>query len=243
MNENAQNSIVVATFYKFVALNDLEALKTKLKDFMLAREIRGTIILAPEGINSTVSGLRESIDALLHLLKADPRFVDLEHKEAFYDRQVFKRTKVKLKKEIVTFDVPLISNFQPGKYVAPAEWNSLIQDPDVLLIDTRNDYEVELGTFKGALNPETGKFKDMHTFTSDFVKRVKPKKIAMFCTGGIRCEKYSAYMLQQGFDEVYHLQGGILKYLEEVPEEKSLWQGDCFVFDERSTVNHKTYSK
>ena len=233
--------IVVAAFYKFVTLNDLDDLKVKLKDFMFQHDIRGTVLLASEGINSTVSGTRESIDSFLNLLKSDPSFADLEHKEAYFSKQVFKRIKVKIKKEIISLGRPVNPNEKVGKYITPQEWNELINDPEVLLIDTRNDYEVEIGSFEGAINPNTHKFSDLPQFTDEYINKIKPKKIAMYCTGGIRCEKYSAYMLEQGYNQVYHLQGGILKYLEEIPETQSKWKGDCFVFDDRRSVNHKVY--
>jgi UPF0176 protein len=171
-------------------------------------------------------------------LKSDPRFADLEHKESMDDAQPFLRMKVKLKKEIVTLGVDGIDpNRQAGTYVEARDWNALISDPDVLVIDTRNDYEVEIGTFKGALAPDTQSFREFPQFVQQF-DPAKHRKVAMFCTGGIRCEKASAYMLKQGFGEVYHLKGGILKYLEEVPQEETKWQGDCFVFDNRVTVRH-----
>lgn len=250
--KNSEKLFLVATFYKFVALDDYQELKTKLKDFMLAKQIKGTILLASEGMNSTVCGNPEDVYALLEFLKLDSRFADLTHKEAFYDKQVFQRTKVRLKKEIVALGQNADPNKKVGKYVETSAWNQLIEDPDVVVIDTRNSFEVSMGSFKGAINPRTRKFREITNFTQDVLKPAllnskTPKKVAMFCTGGIRCEKYSSYLLQtlenEGFDEIYHLEGGILKYLEEIPEEQSLWQGDCFVFDERGSVNHKDYQK
>jgi len=231
--------IVVAALYKFVTLTDYTEMRESLLDFMLRNGVKGTLLLAKEGINGTVSGSREGIDALLAYLHADPRFVDLEHKESYYDEQPFYRTKVKLKKEIVTMGVDGINpNHIVGTYVDPKNWNSLISDPEVLLIDTRNDYEYEIGTFRGAVNPETDTFRDFPNYVKENLDPSRHKKVAMFCTGGIRCEKSTAYLKELGFDEVYHLKGGILKYLEEVPESESLWQGDCFVFDNRVAVNH-----
>jgi len=231
--------IVVAALYKFVTLTDYEALREPLLQAMLDNGIKGTLLIALEGINGTVSGSREGIDGLLAWLKRDERFVDIDHKESFCDEQPFYRTKVKLKKEIVTLGVPGVDpNQQVGTYVEPQDWNALIDDPEVLLIDTRNDYEVAIGTFEGAQDPKTKSFRDFPAYIEANFDPAKHKKVAMFCTGGIRCEKASSYMLSQGFDEVFHLKGGILKYLEEVPQEETRWKGDCFVFDNRVTVRH-----
>jgi UPF0176 protein len=230
---------VVAALYKFAQLPDYRSLQRGLLDFCLAHEIKGTLLLAEEGINGTVAGRREAIDALIAYLKSDTRLADLEHKESFDDENPFYRMKVRLKKEIVTLGVPGIDpNKVVGTYVAPEDWNALISDPDVVLIDTRNDYEYDIGTFKGALDPRTTTFREFPEFVAKNLDPAKHKKVAMFCTGGIRCEKASAFMLQQGFEAVYHLQGGILKYLENVPEQESLWQGECFVFDQRVAVKH-----
>ncbi|WP_227367900.1 rhodanese-related sulfurtransferase [Halomonas sp. M20] len=232
-------SIVVAALYKFVTLNDFEALREPLLETLKTHDIKGTLLLAREGINGTVSGRRESIDALLAWFKTDPRFADLDHKESHCDEQPFYRTKVKLKKEIVTLGIPEVDpNQTVGTYVEPGDWNALVSDPEVLVIDTRNDYEVEIGSFKGAINPETKSFREFPEYVKAHYDPSKHKKVAMFCTGGIRCEKASSFMLNEGFDEVYHLKGGILNYLEKVPESESLWQGDCFVFDNRVTVRH-----
>lgn len=233
------NSIVVAALYKFVSLPDYEQLREPLLQVMQAHDVKGTLLLALEGINGTVSAPREGIDALLAWLKTDPRFVDIDHKESFCDEQPFYRTKVKLKKEIVTLGVPGVDpNLRVGTYVEPKDWNALISDPEVLLIDTRNDYEVSIGTFEGAIDPKTTTFREFPDYIKAHFDPAKHKKVAMFCTGGIRCEKASSYMLGEGFEEVYHLKGGILKYLEEVPEQQTLWKGDCFVFDNRVTVRH-----
>jgi UPF0176 protein len=234
------NQIVIAALYKFVGLPDFHELRQPLLDYCMSREIKGTLLLAHEGINGTVSGTRESIDALLVYLRSDPRLVDIDHKESFEDEQPFYRMKVKLKKEIVTMGIEDIDpNKTVGTYVDPKDWNALISDPEVVVVDTRNYYEYNIGTFERAINPETESFREFPAYVAQNFDPNKHKKVAMFCTGGIRCEKSTAFMKQQGFDEVYHLKGGILKYLEEVPEENSLWRGECFVFDNRVAVNHK----
>lgn len=234
------NNIVVAALYKFAKLTDFKALRAPLLEKLMELQICGTLLLAAEGINGTVAGSRSSIDSLLSYLRSDPRLADLEHKESYCETQPFYRTKVKLKKEIVTMG---IADIDPtslvGKYVNPQQWNDLIADPEVLVVDTRNNYEVDIGTFKNAINPSTTNFREFPKFVEENLKDAKDKKIAMFCTGGIRCEKSTAYLLQQGFKEVYHLKGGILKYIEEVAPEESLWQGECFVFDNRVSVNHE----
>lgn len=237
---DVMSSIVVAAMYKFVALPDFKALREPLLNFCVSQGIKGTLLLAHEGINGTVAGTREAINALLNYLRQDTRLVDIEHKEAFDDAQAFYRMKVKLKKEIVTMGVESIDPTQDvGTYVEAKDWNALISQPDVLLVDTRNYYEYNIGTFAGAINPETTTFREFPQYVKTHLDPAKHKKVAMFCTGGIRCEKSTAYLKQQGFDEVYHLKGGILKYLEEVPESETLWQGECFVFDNRVAVNHK----
>ncbi|MCM2321020.1 MAG: rhodanese-related sulfurtransferase [Pseudomonas sp.] len=232
-------NIVVAALYKFVTLEDYIALREPLLAAMQANGVKGTLLLAEEGINGTVSGTREGIDALLAWLRSDPRLVDIDHKESYCAEQPFYRTKVKLKQEIVTLGVPGIDpNKAVGTYVEPQDWNALISDPEVLLIDTRNDYEVAIGTFEGAIDPRTQSFREFPAYVQQHFDPAKHKKVAMFCTGGIRCEKASSFMLAQGFAEVFHLKGGILKYLEEVPQAQSRWRGDCFVFDNRVTVRH-----
>ena len=230
---------VVCALYKFVTLDDYQAIQTPLLDVMLTHDVRGTLLLAQEGINGTVAGTREGIDALLTWLKTDPRFADIGYKESLDDEQPFLRTKVKLKKEIVTMGVEgLDPKKVVGTYVKPQDWNALISDPEVLLVDTRNDYEISIGTFKNAVNPNTETFREFPQYVKENLDKTKHKKVAMFCTGGIRCEKSTAYLKEEGFEEVYHLEGGILKYLEEVPESETLWQGECFVFDGRVAVNH-----
>ncbi len=207
--------IVVAALYKFVTLEDYVALREPLLQAMVDNGIKGTLLIAEEGINGTVSGSREGIDGLMAWLKNDPRMVDIDHKESYCDDQPFYRTKVKLKKEIVTLGVEGVDpNKKVGTYVDPKDWNALISDPEVLLIDTRNDYEVSIGTFEGAIDPKTTSFREFPDYIKANFDPAKHKKVAMFCTGGIRCEKASSYMLSEGFDEVYHLKGGILKYLE-----------------------------
>ncbi|WP_237058156.1 oxygen-dependent tRNA uridine(34) hydroxylase TrhO [Microbulbifer sediminum] len=230
---------VVCALYKFVNLDDFESLRDPLLEVMLKHRVRGTLLLAREGINGTVAGSREAIDALLAHLKSDPRLAELDFKESYTDTPPFRRSKVKLKREIVTMGVEGIDPRRTvGTYVKPAEWNALISDPEVVLIDTRNDYEYQVGTFENAVNPKTDSFREFPQYVKDNLDPAKHKKVAMFCTGGIRCEKSTAYLKEQGFEEVYHLQGGILKYLEEVPQEETRWQGECFVFDDRVTVNH-----
>ncbi|MBP9956232.1 oxygen-dependent tRNA uridine(34) hydroxylase TrhO [Geopseudomonas guangdongensis] len=233
------DKIVVAALYKFVTLQDYAALREPLLATMLAHGVKGTLLLAEEGINGTVSASRAGIDALLAWLRSDPRLADLDHKESYCDAQPFYRSKVKLKQEIVTLGVPGVDpNQAVGTYVEPQDWNALIDDPEVLLIDTRNDYEVAIGSFQGAIDPRTRSFREFPAYVREHFDPARHKKVAMFCTGGIRCEKASSYMLGEGFAEVYHLKGGILKYLEEVPPEQSRWRGDCFVFDNRVTVRH-----
>ena len=229
--------LVVAAVYKFVKLADCAAMREPLLAQCDTLGITGTLLLAEEGINGTIAGTRSGIDNILAYLRSDPRLADLEHKESAADQPPFYRMKVKLKKEIVTMGVPGINpTEQAGQYVKPEDWNALINQTDVLLVDTRNDYEVDVGTFKGAVDPRITTFREFPDYVKNNFDPKKQPRVAMFCTGGIRCEKASAYMLQQGFSEVYHLQGGILKYLENVPAEQSLWQGECFVFDQRVAV-------
>ncbi len=232
-------NIVVAALYKFATLSDCAQLRTQLLTECQKTGILGTILLAREGINGTIAGTREGIDHVLAFLRADARFHDLEHKESITSSMPFFRLKVRLKKEIVTLGLENIDpNKKVGTYVDPKDWNQLINDPSVVVIDTRNAYEFEIGSFKNAVNPNTRSFREFPDFAKANLDPARVTKAAMFCTGGIRCEKASAYMLEQGFAEVYHLKGGILKYLEEVPESESLWQGKCFVFDHRGAVGH-----
>ncbi len=233
-------AIVVSALYHFVRLDDYKALRQPLYDFMMENDIRGTLLLASEGINGTVAGSAQAINKLHDWLRSDTRLKDLRSKESYDTAMPFYRTRVKLKKEIVTMGITGIDpNKVVGTYVKPEDWNALISDPDVVLVDTRNDYEVAIGTFKNAINPETETFRQFPDYVKNKMNPAKQKKVAMFCTGGIRCEKSTAFLKEQGYDEVYHLQGGILKYLETVPAEESLWQGECFVFDNRVSVNQQ----
>ena len=232
-------TIVVSALYHFVALDEPARFKPPILEYLLEREIRGTLLLAREGINGTLAGSAKHMSNMLAWLKSFPEFKDLTSKESTTQRPPFKRTRVKLKREIVTMGMPDIDpRLSAGTYVEPHEWNALIEDPEVLVIDTRNDYEVNVGSFKGAVNPETKSFREFPSYVDNHLDKRRHKKVAMFCTGGIRCEKSTSYLRQQGFEEVYHLKGGILKYLETVPESESTWQGECFVFDDRVTVNH-----
>ena len=233
------SSIVIAAFYKFVELPDYQERQRPLRDFCVSQEVKGSILLAAEGINGTIAGSRSGIDAVLAYLRQDAAFASLTHKESHADFMPFSRMKVRLKKEIVNLGRPDITpNKRVGQYIPADEWNALISSPDVILVDTRNDFEVEIGTFKGAVNPHVAAFNQFPDFVEQNLDPNQHKKVAMFCTGGIRCEKATAYMLEQGFEEVYHLKDGILKYLEAVPPEESLWEGNCFVFDDRVTVDH-----
>jgi UPF0176 protein len=235
---NPEPDVVVA-FYKFVTLPDFAELRAPLLDVARANAIKGTVLLAEEGINSTISGSRTGIEAVLAHLRRDHRFADLVVKHSSAPGTTFDRLKVRLKREIVTLGQPQVDPTRKvGTYVAPADWNALIADPDVLLIDTRNAYEVGIGTFKGAANPNTRSFSEFPGYVEQHLQSARKRKVAMFCTGGIRCEKASSYLLSQGFEDVYHLEGGILKYLETVPPEGSLWQGECYVFDQRVALGH-----
>lgn len=229
----------VCALYQFVRLDDFEEFCTPLRELMVELKVKGTILLALEGLNGTISGSKPSIDSVIQFLHDDGRFDNLEIKFSHSKTTPFKRLKVKLKKEIVTLGVEHIDPLSSvGTYVAPQDWNALISDPDVVLIDTRNNYEYEIGSFEGAINPNTETFREFPAYTKNNLEQYRGKKVAMFCTGGIRCEKSTAYLKSQGFDTVYHLQGGILKYLEEMDEEQSLWKGECFVFDDRVAVKH-----
>jgi len=234
---------LTAALYKFVDLPDFVELKAPLLAYCDQHDVKGTLLLAHEGINGTIAGPEQGVRAVLAFLRADPRLSKLPHKESWSDKPPFNRMKVKLKKEIVTLRVPeLDPNKTVGQYVKPADWNALLADPDVMVIDTRNDYEVAIGTFKGAINPNIKNFVQLPAWldAQDNLQgeAAKKTKVAMFCTGGIRCEKSTALLKMRGIDEVYHLEGGILKYLEEISPEQSAWQGECFVFDERVSVDH-----
>lgn len=232
------SDLIAAAFYHFATLPDFAEKQAPLQALCAAHDVSGTILLAAEGINGTIAGKPEQVQAVLDFLRSDPRLAALEHKESRAERTPFHRMKVRLKREIVTLGVPEVdAASQAGTYVEPQDWNALIDDPDVVLVDTRNDYEVDIGSFPGALNPQTRSFSELPEWVENHPE-LRGKKIAMFCTGGIRCEKSTAFMRLQGFDEVFHLKGGILKYLETVPAEENRWQGECFVFDERVAVGH-----
>lgn len=231
--------VKIAAFYKFVGIADPAALQNDLREFCVRRDVRGTILIAHEGINATVSGPHGAIDSLLDSLRADERFADLPVKFSGAIGHPFQRLKVKIKPEIVTFGVPdLRPGDATGHLVDPEDWNALISDPDIVVVDTRNDYEVEIGTFEGARNPRTRTFGEFRDYVAADLASDPDRKIAMFCTGGIRCEKASAYLIAKGFKNVYQLSGGILNYLEHVAPEESLWRGECFVFDERVALEH-----
>ncbi|SEK69231.1 UPF0176 protein [Colwellia chukchiensis] len=233
------NNITVCALYKFVRLENFADIKQPLLQVMTDNAVKGTLLLALEGINGTIAGPQEGIDAVLAFINSDSRLAGVSTKSSFHQENPFQRTKVKLKKEIVTMGVQGIDpTLTVGTYVKPKDWNALISDPEVLLIDTRNDYEVEIGTFENAVNPNTETFREFPEYVAKHLDKNKHKKVAMFCTGGIRCEKSTAYLKEQGFEDVYHLEGGVLKYLEEVPEQETMWQGECFVFDGRVAVNH-----
>jgi UPF0176 protein len=230
---------VVSAMYHFANLDDYKDIQQPLLKKMQDNGVRGSLLLAREGINGTIAGTREDVDEVINFIKSDLRLKDIITKESFTNKIPFGRSKVRLKKEIVTMGVENIDPKQiVGTYIKPQDWNDLISDPDVLVIDTRNEYEIAIGSFKNAINPHTESFRQFPKYAQEQLLDKKNKKIAMFCTGGIRCEKSTAYLKQQGFKDVYHLEGGILKYLEEIPQAESLWQGECFVFDARVAVKH-----
>jgi UPF0176 protein len=234
---------LTAAFYKFVELADYADRKAPLLALCEQRNVKGSILLAREGINSTIAGSPDDVRAVLHYLRQDPLLSDLQHKESYAHTAPFRRMKVLLKKEIVTMGMPEVDPTRlVGTYVKPMDWNALISDPDVVVVDTRNDYEVAIGTFSGAIDPKIRTFRELPAWVDQSTQlqatNGKKPKVAMFCTGGIRCEKSTAMMRAKGYDEVYHLEGGILKYLELVAPEESLWDGTCFVFDERVSVDH-----
>lgn len=236
---------LIAALYKFVHLADYEALQAPLLACCHDNHVKGTLLLAEEGINGTIAGPAAGVAAVLEFLRGDPRLSSLSYKESHAGAMPFYRMKVKLKREIVTMGVPNIhAGTQSGTYVKPAEWNDLVDDPAVVVVDVRNDYEVSIGSFTGAVNPHTASFSEFPEWVRQqseqggVLDKGKKAKVAMFCTGGIRCEKSTAYLRSQGFDQVYHLEGGILKYLETVAPDQSRWDGECFVFDERVSVAH-----
>ncbi len=233
------DSIVIVAFYKFIPLPDFEQRRIPLQELCARNEVKGTILLAQEGINSTIAGPKIGIETVLNYLQSDPAIGTLNIKYSNASEPPFYRMKVRLKKEIVRLGRPDINpQEQVGQYVKPEDWNDLISNPEVTLVDTRNDYEVEIGTFKGALNPNTKSFRDFPEYVEKELSNKKNMPVAMFCTGGIRCEKSTSLLLKKGFKKVYHLDGGILNYLEKVDPSESLWEGDCFVFDNRVTVDH-----
>lgn len=230
---------VVAALYHFTRFDAPEDLREPLLTVCDAGGVMGTILLAKEGVNGTIAGPREGIDKVLAYIATLPGCADFEWKEAFAEDMPFLRMKVRLKREIVTMGQPDVDpTLKVGAYVDAADWNALISAPDVAVIDTRNDYEVAIGTFDGAVDPDTAAFGEFPAWWQANKERFEGKRIAMFCTGGIRCEKSTNYLLSQGVEDVFHLKGGILKYLENVPEEQSLWKGECFVFDQRVSVGH-----
>lgn len=229
----------IAALYHFTRFSDPAKIRPALLDLCITQEVKGTLLLAQEGINGTIAGPRAGIDAVLSHIKSLPGSADLEWKEATSDHPPFGRMKVRLKKEIVTMGQPDVDpKARVGNYVEPQEWNDLIRSDDVVVIDTRNDYEVAIGTFEGAIDPETNSFREFPTWWEENKERFHNKRVAMFCTGGIRCEKSTNFLLGQGVEDVYHLKGGILRYLAEMPAEDSTWEGDCFVFDNRVSVGH-----
>jgi UPF0176 protein len=234
------NQFKIAAFYHFADFADFRDWRPKLLELGERLGITGSILLAHEGVNGTISGEAESLDELLAFIQADQRFTGMSIKYSWHPSAPFYRFKVRLKKEIVSMGVDSVQPHKmTGQRLSPSEWNQLLQDPDVLLIDTRNEYECEVGRFKGAIDPHTMSFREFPQYVKNELSPDKTPRIAMYCTGGIRCEKASAYMLQLGFSEVYQLEGGILQYLEDMPQEKSLWEGECFVFDQRVAVNHQ----
>jgi UPF0176 protein len=233
------DTFLVAALYHFAPFERFETLREPLLDVCQDNGVKGTLLLAREGINGTIAGPKAGIANVLAFIRSQPEFANLEHKESHASKMPFLRMKVRLKKEIVTMGVEDIDPLKiVGTYVAPKDWNDLISDPDTIVIDTRNDYETAIGVFKGAVDPKTKTFREFPDWVKNNPGLHNKPKIAMYCTGGIRCEKATAFMKEQGFDEVYHLKGGILKYLEEVPPEESLWEGACFVFDDRVSVTH-----
>jgi UPF0176 protein len=229
--------IVVATYYHFFACEANSALKTHVLDAMHAHGVLGTVLLTPEGVNSTIAGPRAGIDGFLAFLKSEVVGADFEHKESICAEQPFQRAKVKLKPETISLGEPACPVDGVGTYLDAAAWNDLLDDPDAVIIDTRNDYEVHLGTFRGAINPNIATFRQLPEITRRLLGPDKTRKIGTFCTGGIRCEKFTAWLLAEGYTNVYHLKGGILKYFEETTPATSKWLGECFVFDERIAVD------
>ena len=233
------STICVAAFYHFSRLDDYKDIQPRLLKECLSEDIMGTVLLAREGINGTLAGSGKNITNILNYIRSDCRLLNLVHKVSYTEKRPFLRMKVRLKKEIITMGIPGINPENiVGTYVKPADWNNLISDPDVVVIDTRNEYEIEIGSFSNSVNPKTTSFREFPEWVNKNHSLLSDKKIAMFCTGGIRCEKSTDYLKEKGYKEVYHLEGGILKYFEETSSENSLWKGECFVFDERVSVGH-----
>ena len=233
------NELLVATFYKFTKLDELASLQKSIETRCIENNVRGIVLIANEGINATIAGSRDEVLGVLHFLLEDPRLDGLAWKESTVKKQPFRKLRVRLKKEIVTMGVEGIDPERlTGSYVKPEEGNALISDPNVILVDTRNDYEVEIGSFKNSINPNIVSFGELPQWLEDNIDVNEQPRVAMFCTGGIRCEKSTAYLKESNFENVFHLEGGILKYLEQIPEDQSLWEGQCFVFDERVSVGH-----
>ena len=235
-----KNNITVATLYKFVEINDLLSLRSEIQALCKENNAKGTILLAKEGINGTISAKNKEIRSILKKLKSDKRFKKLEVKFSETNKMPFNRMKVRIKREIVTIgDDSINPNIISGDYVKPENWNELISDPEVIVIDTRNTYETKIGKFKNAIDPKTNSFREFPDWVKNFKKAIKNKdtKIAMYCTGGIRCEKSTSLMKKEGFNNVFHLEGGILKYLEKMSDDETLWDGECFVFDDRVALD------
>jgi UPF0176 protein len=234
------SEVQVITFYQFAKLPDFEQLQPSLEELCESNALKGTVILAPEGINGAIAGTRSGIAAFKHFWQKDQRFANLEYKHSIALKQPFQRLKIKLKPEIITLGIPeLDPTQQVGTHISAKQWNQLLQDPELILIDTRNQYEIEIGSFVGAINPEIDSFREFPDYVEQHLDPNQHSKIAMFCTGGIRCEKASALLLKMGFAEVYQLDGGILKYLEQVDPAESRWEGECFVFDDRVALDQQ----
>jgi UPF0176 protein len=234
-------SYTIAAFYRFVALPAPDALAEEMRALFEGSDLRGTMLIAGEGVNGTMAASAETMERLLTVLEEKVGIDRAEVKFSFADEPPFGRLKFRVKAEIIAFREAKVDPTQAGQYVLPQDWDALTADPEVLVLDTRNSYETEIGSFAGATAPEIGKFSEFVTYVRENLDPAKHRKVAMFCTGGIRCEKASAFMLQEGFADVYHLKGGILKYLEEVPEEASTWRGECYVFDRRTSVGHEDF--
>lgn len=236
VNVMSDTKFQIITFYEFKNLENLPEIKAKLKSAMEEFSIKGTILIAAEGYNSTISGKPEDIEKFVRILE-DTFQTDLKYKTSYHSERPFLQAKVRIKQEIVSLRKKVSIEKGIGTHAAPADWNRIISDENTIVLDTRNDYEVELGTFRGAINPQIEKFSDLPDFVAEKFDPKRDKKIAVFCTGGIRCEKFAPLMLEMGFEEVFQLEGGILKYLEETPENESLWEGECFVFDDRIALD------